>query len=186
MFGGYWVILLILFDFGNEWTSSSMCTSQHSLPVGLWVRAHRYTLVVSTRVGSRGDYMMNCYFLTNCSNIDEENEILLGINQWIYEYELKLKSIWYEEQQRNLLGLLLEITAVWEKSHWKGWRPLGLVECVHGVSSMRSNIVRVKTCTAWLNWLTINSLAADIVYVSLQLGIWSLWFWHTPSFCWAR
>ena len=49
---------------GKSVTHQVLYASQRSLLVGLWVRAHRCLVGVSTQVGAWGDYVMNCYGLT--------------------------------------------------------------------------------------------------------------------------
>lgn len=68
----------------------------------------------------------------------------------------------------------------------EGLATLSLVKCVHDIGCVSSNVVWVEACTTRLNGFAINSLAADIVDVGLQLSIGGLWFRHTPSFRWAR
>ena len=100
----WWVILLILYDFGKLWTSSNVYASQRSLLVGLWARAQGCPIGVSTRMGLWGDYVTNCHSLTLDHPFLGTQLFLLIVNLMCNLNVLPFLSIVKVGQFKSILG----------------------------------------------------------------------------------
>lgn len=128
---------------------------------------------------------------------------MLIFNQNLYyaNYQYKTKILIKEQDQKHIrlhssFAMVVRLTWISSSNNTslrevtvEIMAPIGLVVGIHGISGKSLNVVGCKAISSWLNWPTINSLAAHIVYVCLQSLVASICLWHTPfltSYCRCR